>query len=64
MKRVSIEQPIEKIMKNTSEELLNNEVHPKECNKEKSTDLSVGPQDCTEMDVQTFHVTLTYKPRI
>lgn len=21
-------------------------------------------QDCTEMDVQTFHVTLTYKPRI
>lgn len=24
----------------------------------------VSPQDCTEMDVQTFHVTLTYKPRI
>lgn len=24
----------------------------------------VTPQDCTEMDVQTFHVTLTYKPRI
>jgi len=24
----------------------------------------IGPQDCTEMDVQTFHVTLTYKPRI
>lgn len=26
--------------------------------------ISVGPQDCTEIDVQTFHVTLTYKPRI
>ncbi|KAG7187887.1 hypothetical protein KM043_013861 [Ampulex compressa] len=24
----------------------------------------IGPQDCTEMDVQAFHVTLTYKPRI
>lgn len=24
----------------------------------------IGPQDCTEMDVKTFHVTLTYKPRI
>lgn len=27
-------------------------------------DGTIGPQDCTEMDVQTFHVTLTYKPRI
>lgn len=26
--------------------------------------ITVGPQDCTEIDVQTFHVTLTYKPRI
>ena len=26
--------------------------------------MGVTPQDCTEMDVQTFHVTLTYKPRI
>ncbi|XP_069684730.1 T-cell activation Rho GTPase-activating protein isoform X2 [Periplaneta americana] len=26
--------------------------------------VGVTPQDCTEMDVQTFHVTLTYKPRI
>lgn len=26
--------------------------------------ISVGPQDCTEVDIQTFHVTLTYKPRI
>nr|CAD7445493.1 unnamed protein product [Timema bartmani] len=25
---------------------------------------TVTQQDCTEMDVQTFHVTLTYKPRI
>ncbi|XP_020279832.1 uncharacterized protein LOC109852767 [Pseudomyrmex gracilis] len=24
----------------------------------------IGPQDCTEVDVKTFHVTLTYKPRI
>lgn len=24
----------------------------------------IGLQDCTEMDVKTFHVTLTYKPRI
>lgn len=24
----------------------------------------VSEQDCTELDVQTFHVTLTYKPRI
>lgn len=27
-------------------------------------DSIIGPQDCTEMDVKTFHVTLTYKPRI
>ncbi|KAL6424052.1 hypothetical protein ACFW04_009744 [Cataglyphis niger] len=27
-------------------------------------DSVIGPQDCTEMDVKTFHVTLTYKPRI
>lgn len=29
-----------------------------------SGDGIIGPQDCTEMDVKTFHVTLTYKPRI
>lgn len=29
-----------------------------------SGDGVIGPQDCTEMDVKTFHVTLTYKPRI
>lgn len=29
-----------------------------------SGDGTIRPQDCTEMDVQTFHVTLTYKPRI
>ncbi|XP_012220099.1 unconventional myosin-IXa-like isoform X2 [Linepithema humile] len=27
-------------------------------------DSVIGLQDCTEMDVKTFHVTLTYKPRI
>lgn len=55
MKRVSLDQPAEKILKN-SEELLNDV--------DKTADMPIGPQDCTEMDVQTFHVTLTYKPRI
>lgn len=62
MKRVSLEQPSEKILKN-SEEVLNEE-DSKECLVETQTDKAVGPQDCTEMDVQTIHVTLTYKPRI
>ncbi|XP_015124597.1 uncharacterized protein LOC107046490 [Diachasma alloeum] len=55
MKRVSLDLPAEKILKNSEE--LPNEV-------DKTAEMPIGPQDCTEMDVQTFHVTLTYKPRI
>lgn len=62
IKRVSLEQPVEKLPKN-SEEVLNEE-DSKECLDNPHADVSVGPLDCTEMDVQTFHVTLTYKPRI
>lgn len=59
--RVSIDQPAEKILKN-SEEVL---TEPgKDHMNLQTADISIGPQDCTEMDVQTFHVTLTYKPRI
>lgn len=29
-----------------------------------STPIGITEQDCTEVDVQTYHVTLTYKPRI
>ncbi|KFM81837.1 hypothetical protein X975_25809, partial [Stegodyphus mimosarum] len=29
-----------------------------------SNPVGITEQDCTELDVQTFHVTLTYKPRI
>lgn len=29
-----------------------------------STPVGITEQDCTEVDVQTYHVTLTYKPRI
>lgn len=65
MKRVSLEQPAEKIPKNKSDELLNDDtLYSREFITEKTADISIGPQDCTEMDVQTFHVTLTYKPRI
>lgn len=60
--RVSIDQPTEKIG-NSREN-----VDEREASKEQAhicgTDGVIGPQDCTEMDVQTFHVTLTYKPRI
>ncbi|XP_043267255.1 uncharacterized protein RhoGAP71E isoform X2 [Venturia canescens] len=62
IKRVSLEQPGEKIMKNSKEVL--NEEDRKDCTVDTQTDLTIGPQDCTEMDVQTIHVTLTYKPRI
>lgn len=29
-----------------------------------SNPIGITEQDCTEVDVQTYHVTLTYKPRI
>ncbi|XP_046431426.1 unconventional myosin-IXa isoform X2 [Neodiprion pinetum] len=57
--RVSLEQPAEKMLKN-NEETLND----KDGTVAQRNDSPIGPQDCTEMDVQTFHVTLTYKPRI
>ena len=44
-------QPAEKIIKN---EVADHQQQPD----------TIGPHHCTEMDVQTFHVTLTYKPRI
>ncbi|XP_014229523.1 uncharacterized protein LOC106654251 isoform X2 [Trichogramma pretiosum] len=55
--RVSVQdhQPAEKIHKNEAE------ASPEQLNQQTN---NIGPQDCTEMDVQTFHVTLTYKPRI
>lgn len=57
MKRVSIEQPADKIIIQNTDQLLNDDV-------EKSSDVTKSQQDCTDIDVQTFHVTLTYKPRI
>ncbi|KAL0129312.1 hypothetical protein PUN28_004188 [Cardiocondyla obscurior] len=57
----------------TTEKMLDNshnEIFEEHVNKEVrvpsriSGDGVIGPQDCTEMDVKTFHVTLTYKPRI
>lgn len=57
--RVTIDQqPAEKIIKNSDEVIAESN------NTGKSDVATIGPQDCTEMDVQTFHVTLTYKPRI
>ncbi|XP_063223943.1 uncharacterized protein LOC134531869 isoform X2 [Bacillus rossius redtenbacheri] len=37
---------------------------PPEDRRQPAEGCSVTEQDCTEMDVQTFHITLTYKPRI
>ena len=56
------QQPAEKILKNTEEVL--SEQDKEHVSNLAGADVSIGPQDCTEMDVQTFHVTLTYKPRI
>ena len=63
IKRVSLEQPAEKILK-TSKEVLNEETNKECCMTDSHLEVPIGPQDCTEMDIQTFHVTLTYKPRI
>lgn len=57
--RVSMDQPVEKMLKNNDE--MPNDKKPGVAQRNESP---IGPQDCTEMDVQTFHVTLTYKPRI
>jgi hypothetical protein len=55
--RVTIDQQsAEKIIRN-SEEQLGGKMY-------QQGEVAIRPQDCTEMDVQTFHVTLTYKPRI
>lgn len=59
--RVTTDQP--EIILNASHELV--QVHgSKEHVSLCSTEDAIRPQDCTETDVQTFHVTLTYKPRI
>ncbi|CAD6237674.1 GSCOCG00008295001-RA-CDS [Cotesia congregata] len=62
MKRAS-QEPAEKIPKNKSDELLNDESpYSREFINDQTAD--IGPQDCTEKDEHRFHVTLTYKPRI
>ncbi|KAG8035449.1 hypothetical protein G9C98_006895 [Cotesia typhae] len=64
MKRAS-QEPAEKIPKNKSDELLNDESpYSREFINDQTADISIGPQDCTEKDEHRFHVTLTYKPRI
>lgn len=55
-------QPVEKMMKSSDEVI--DEHKGKQAMPGSASDVAIGPQDCTEMDVQTFHVTLTYKPRI
>lgn len=58
--KVSIDQTADnKFLKNNDD--ISND---KDSNIAQNNDCQIGPQDCTEMDVQTFHVTLTYKPRI
>lgn len=57
----------EKILDNSHNEIIE-ECTTKEMERRSTSRIGgesvIGPQDCTEMDVQTFHVTLTYKPRI
>lgn len=62
---VTVEQPVEKkILDNSREIIEERPVREHVCTTSHDGDGTIGPQDCTEMDVQTFHVTLTYKPRI
>lgn len=64
------QQPVERKMLDNSREIIEEQrvareharVHQHSAASGDGT--TIGPQDCTEMDVQTFHVTLTYKPRI
>ena len=58
--KVTMDQPTEKMIKNQ----VAGDKESEKQSLEQTTNTSIGPQDCTQMDVQTFHVTLTYKPRI
>ncbi|XP_035721314.1 uncharacterized protein LOC118441265 isoform X2 [Vespa mandarinia] len=60
--RVAIDQPVEKMLKSSRDVI--KELGNEERIEVHTSDVPIGPQDCTEMDVQSFHVTLTYKPRI
>ncbi|XP_014615023.1 uncharacterized protein LOC122525084 isoform X1 [Polistes fuscatus] len=60
--RVAIDQPVEKMLKSSRDVI--KEIGNEERIEVNTSDVPIGPQDCTEMDVQSFHVTLTYKPRI
>ncbi|XP_015176196.1 PREDICTED: uncharacterized protein LOC107066247 isoform X1 [Polistes dominula] len=60
--RVAIDQPVEKMLKSSRDVI--KEFGNEERIEVNTSDVPIGPQDCTEMDVQSFHVTLTYKPRI
>ncbi|XP_046827117.1 uncharacterized protein LOC124427820 isoform X2 [Vespa crabro] len=60
--RVAIDQPVEKMLKSSRDVI--KEIGNEERIEVHTSDVPIGPQDCTEMDVQSFHVTLTYKPRI
>ncbi|XP_014471661.1 PREDICTED: uncharacterized protein LOC106742857 isoform X2 [Dinoponera quadriceps] len=57
-----VEQPAEKKILDNSREII--EERKEHACTTHGGDGTIGPQDCTEMDVQSFHVTLTYKPRI
>lgn len=62
---VTMEQPVEKKILDSRDIIEERSIREHACTTATSSgDSTVGPQDCTEMDVQTFHVTLTYKPRI
>lgn len=60
--RVAVDQPVEKMLKSSRDVI--KEIGNEERIDVHTSDVPIGPQDCTEMDVQSFHVTLTYKPRI
>ncbi|XP_044018659.1 uncharacterized protein LOC122859279 isoform X2 [Aphidius gifuensis] len=57
IKRVSLDKSSDKIIQNT-EQILHDD------NVEITNDVVKVQQDCSDIDKQTFHVTLTYKPRI
>lgn len=57
IKRVSLDKSSDKIIQNT-EQILHDD------NVEITNDVVRVQQDCSDIDKQTFHVTLTYKPRI
>lgn len=57
----TMNEPAEKKMQNHENE---GDQESKAHSFEQTADMSLKLQNCTEKDVQTFHVTLTYKPRI